>query len=83
MALPALESTVNGSFHIGAACETSVLGLVEELSVLAGRKIEPMFAAARVGEIARSALDASKERAEPGWSPKVGLNAGLEQTLRW
>jgi UDP-glucose 4-epimerase len=79
----ALESAESGSYNIGTGKETSVLDLVAELSALAGRKIEPIFAPPRAGEVARIALDASKARARLNWSPQVGLDAGLEQTFRW
>jgi len=81
--LLALESAETGCLNIGTGLETSVLDLVSGLSALARREIEPVFAPPRVGEVARIALDASKARARLGWSPKVALDGGLEQTFRW
>jgi dTDP-glucose 4,6-dehydratase len=41
------------------------------------------FVADRPGHDARYAIDASKIRAELGWSPEQGFDAGIEATVKW
>ena len=53
--LLAAESDRAGIWNVGTGTETSVLQLVGET---AGRPVDPQFAQARPGELARSALDA-------------------------
>jgi dTDP-glucose 4,6-dehydratase len=41
------------------------------------------FVADRPGHDFRYAIDASKLRDELGWSPRIQLEQGLEDTVRW
>jgi UDP-glucose 4-epimerase len=61
--------------NIGTGTETSVLELIEALGV------EPRFAPARKGEVARSCLDVSRAADVLGWRAEVTLAEGLERTL--
>jgi UDP-glucose 4-epimerase len=87
-ALKAAGSEVEGAYNVGRGVETSVLELIETLGVL-GREaglpaegsFEPEMAAARPGEVNRSALDPTKARDVLGFEAKVGLKDGLRVTL--
>jgi len=72
-----------GPFNIGAGTETSVLELAEAIGRLSGREgdFEPELAPKREGEVERTYLDCSLAASELGWTPKYGLESGLEQTL--
>jgi UDP-glucose 4-epimerase len=80
--LAALESDAGGALNIGTARQTSVIDLVEALGRIAGRDFQPVHAPERKGEVRHIALDYSRAREELGWEPKVGLDEGLELTLR-
>lgn len=73
--ISAAESDVEGALNISSGTEVSVLQLVEELD------LTYELAPARAGEIARSCLDPSAAERALGWSPSVGLSAGLGRTL--
>jgi dTDP-glucose 4,6-dehydratase len=41
------------------------------------------FVPDRPGHDRHYAIDAAKIRAETGWAPAVGFDAGLKETVRW
>jgi UDP-glucose 4-epimerase len=69
-------------FNIGTGVETSVTDLLAECQRAAGTHIAPEHRPARLGELARSALDASLAGRELGWAPGTSLADGLAATLR-
>ena len=69
-----------GVFNVGTGIETSVVDLYDLCRKVAGVELEPETAPARLGEIERSVLDASKAERELGWTPRVGLEDGLRRT---
>jgi UDP-glucose 4-epimerase len=80
--LAAAGSDVGGALNIGTGRETSVVDLVEALARIGGREdFKAEHAPERPGEVRHIALDFTRAREELGWSPKVGLDDGLERTL--
>jgi UDP-glucose 4-epimerase len=79
--LAAADADAGGAFNVGRGVETSVLDLVSILGDLTGATAQPDHAPARPGEVRRSALDASRARAELGWAAEVDVRDGLERTL--
>ena len=71
------------AFNIGTSIETSVNTLAETLRAVSSANSPIDYAPARAGELARSALDTTKAQAVLGWSPKVTLREGLENTFRF
>ena len=69
--------------NVGSGVELSVNELYARLAQLTGSRFEPVYAAARPGELQRIAVDASKAGRELGWAPQVGLDDGLKQTVAW
>jgi UDP-glucose 4-epimerase len=69
-----------GVFNVGTGIETSVLELYELCRRVAGSELEAEPADARLGEIQRSVLDASRAERELGWRPEVSLEDGLRRT---
>jgi UDP-glucose 4-epimerase len=69
--------------NIGTGVETSVRELHTMLARLCGAPDRPTTAAARPGELHRSALDAGLARRLLGWAPTVPLVDGLAETVDW
>lgn len=69
------------AFNIGTSLETSVNMLAQTLRDISGSASLIEYAPARLGELARSALDTGKAQAVLGWTPQVSLREGLERTL--
>ena len=65
----------NATLNVGTGREVSVLDLVRLLG--AG---DPVFAAARTGEIQRSCLDPTQAREALGWSARTAVEDGLPRT---
>ena len=71
----------SGVVNIGTEEETSVLELVRVLAELHGPGApEPEFAAARLGEVDRSCLDAGRAREQLGWQARTPIAEGLRLT---
>ena len=69
--------------NIGTGRETSVNELYETMAQAAGVDAAPVFAPARVGELARSALAVGLAQRELGWAPVVGLPEGTRRVIDW
>jgi len=81
--MAALKPGMNGIFHIGTGRETSVNTLFKTLKRLTSYKGAEKHAPAALGEVRRSALDASLARKALGWKPSVSLEEGLARTASW
>jgi len=60
-----------------------VLDLVEKVLAHGGWSVHREYAASRPEDVACNILDSSAFQRVTGWSPKVGIEAGLEQTFAW
>ena len=69
--------------NLGTGVGTSVLDIVRELNVILGTTIEPIFEAARPGEIQRIYLDAARAQQVLGWTPRTSFREGLARTVEW
>ncbi len=70
-------------FNVAAGESISLLRLINHLSELTGRRIDPVFAAPRPGDILYSRADIQEARAAFDYHPSVGWQEGLEKTLAW
>ena len=71
------------AFNIGTGIETSVNVLATTLRDIAQATSPLEHAPARAGELARSALDATKAERLLGWTPRMSLADGLTATYRF
>ncbi|GAA4201293.1 GDP-mannose 4,6-dehydratase [Streptosporangium oxazolinicum] len=72
-----------GIWNIGTGRETSVLELIQHVGQAAGRAVDPVFAAARPGELQRSALDAGAARRDLGWTAATPIEEGIARVYTW
>jgi UDP-glucose 4-epimerase len=69
--------------NIGSNQELSVNELHTRLVKLTGTSFDPVYAAARPGELQRIYVDNSKAAEVLGWKPWVALDEGLKQTVAY
>ena len=69
-----------GVFNVGTGRETSVVELYDVCRRVSGAELEPEFAEARLGELARSVLDPARAGSELGFHAEVSLEDGLART---
>jgi len=75
------DASDGGVMNVGTEEETSVLDIVGRLSQLNGPQTpQPEFAPARLGEIDRSCLDATRAREVLGWNSSTPIAEGLALT---
>jgi UDP-glucose 4-epimerase len=67
--------------NIGTGTETSVVELFTAMARVVKHKGAPRHEAARIGELARSALDPARAEMHLGWKPWTALDEGLARTL--
>ncbi len=70
-------------FNLGTGVGTSVNQIFRELQGILGFAGEPMYEAARPGEVQRIFLDATRARRVLGWQPRTPFREGLERTVEW
>lgn len=79
-----LELVAGEAFNIGTGHATSVRDLAALVSRLFdGKAREPVFRGPRKQQPAIKYLDAAKAHRQLGWSPTVGLEEGLRETIAW
>ena len=70
-------------FNICSGQEINLLELLEKLSTIYGRDIQPEFLEARPGDIYRSLGDPNMAREILGFSPTTSIVNGLDETAAW
>jgi UDP-glucose 4-epimerase len=70
-----------GIYNLGMGVATSINEVFQCMKKLTGYKLDPIYGPAKMGDIFRIYLDASKARRELGWEPVVSLEDGLGRTL--
>lgn len=68
-------------FNVGTGVETSDRELHTLVADAAGSADDPEYAPARLGDVARSALDASRASEVLGWAPTVPIREGVTRTV--
>jgi UDP-glucose 4-epimerase len=70
-------------FNIGTGKEVSVNELYRSMASAAGFEAPPLYAAPRVGELDRIALDASKAKIHLGWESWTSIDEGTAAVIDW
>ena len=81
--LLAMQQGSGQAYNLGVGEPTSINQVFEMIKQLTGFSGERQHGPPKPGEVYRIYLDASKARRELGWQPKVGLEAGLRDTVAY
>jgi nucleoside-diphosphate-sugar epimerase len=72
-----------GTYNVGGGEEASMLEAIELVERISGRTLDVHGAPAATGDVQRTKADTSRIAADLGWSPRVGLEAGLTAQWEW
>jgi UDP-glucose 4-epimerase len=67
-------------FNIACGRSSSLLDLVDSLNAILGKKLQPVFEPARIGDVRDSMADITAARAALGFSPQIDFSEGLRRT---
>jgi UDP-glucose 4-epimerase len=79
----ALTGGDNQAFNLGSGVGVSVNTIFSELKGMIDAQVPEVHGPAKLGEVERSCLDATKADRELGWRPQVDLKAGLAKTVEY
>jgi UDP-glucose 4-epimerase len=79
----ALTAGSGEMLNLGTGVGTSVNQIFGELRSILGFDGDPVYEAARPGEVQRIFLDAARAGQVLGWRPRVPFTAGLRLTVDW
>jgi UDP-glucose 4-epimerase len=83
LAASAGDEAVGEAMNTGCEGRTSLVTLVATLNELLGTRIEPVFAAPRIGDVRHSQASVAKADRLLGYRPLVNLRDGLARTIEW
>ena len=78
----AMESG-RGTYNVGGGVEASMRQTIEILEGVSGRKLQLREHPPVPGDQRRTNADTTRIRADLGWEPRVGLEAGLKAQWEW
>jgi UDP-glucose 4-epimerase len=81
--LLAMTKGAGGAFNIGTGEKTSVNQIFESLQSIIKYRWSAEHGPARQGEVYKISLDSSKAVSALGWTPQVGMEEGLMQTVEF
>ena len=81
--LAAADTGRPGTWNVGTGTEVSVLDLVGIIASVAGHPVTPEFAAARPGELLRSAVAVDRAAQDLSWQPTMPLAEGVRNVYHW
>jgi UDP-glucose 4-epimerase len=76
------SAAVGNVYNVGAGASATVLDLVKCLNALLGSSLEPVYAAARSGDVRHSCADISQTHQDLDYEPMVSFAEGLRRTLQ-
>jgi UDP-glucose 4-epimerase len=68
-------------FNVARGGRTTLLELIEQLTRLLDRPLDPIFEAARLGDVRESQADITQARLRLGFDPRVDIAQGLRTSI--
>lgn len=78
-----MERDVEGVFNIAYGERHTLKDLALTIMDLAGVRMDPVFEAARQGDVRHSLADITAARSMLGYSPQYTFKSGLQETVSW
>ncbi|MGD2278776.1 MAG: SDR family oxidoreductase [Candidatus Omnitrophota bacterium] len=78
-----MNSDLNEPVNLGNPVEMSILEFAKKIKEITGCKSEIIYKDLPVNDPKVRRPDITKAKDKLGWEPKVGLDEGLEKTIRW
>jgi nucleoside-diphosphate-sugar epimerase len=72
-----------GTYNVGGGEEASMREAIKLVERISGRTLDVQQAPAATGDVQRTKADTTRITRELGWSPTVGLEAGLTAQWQW
>jgi UDP-glucose 4-epimerase len=79
----AMEREVEGIFNIAYGERHTLKELASTIMELTGIRMEPVFDAAREGDVRHSLADITAARSKLGYLPEYTFKSGLQETVSW
>jgi UDP-glucose 4-epimerase len=70
-------------YNIGAGVGSSINDIVDAISASVGRVAKRIYLPARGFDVKRNVLDVARARVDLGWSAKIDLQQGIDETVKW
>jgi UDP-glucose 4-epimerase len=70
-------------FNIGAGQGHSLNDIINSISQVIQKPLQPKYVEGRIFDIPTNVLDISRAKAHLNWQPKVGLLEGISRTFEW
>lgn len=83
LAVQAAESADGGVFNIGAGCPKSINQILQDISSVLGKWIEPVRTPKRSGDIRQSHADIGLAERILHWRPETEWHEAVRSTVRW
>ncbi|MGD9861805.1 MAG: NAD-dependent epimerase/dehydratase family protein [Pseudodonghicola sp.] len=87
LCVQAVLSEVTGCFNAGSGEGASVNQIVQTIDrtvqATGGAPIAPIYKPGRSFDVPRVVLDITRARADIGWTPEIGLEAGIAESWDW
>lgn len=75
------DKVAGGVFNIGCGAATSIRELWRQIAAIVGVDMEPLYGAARAGDVRHSVASIERARELLGYNPAVSLTEGLATTI--
>ena len=74
---------VGKSINVACGTQTNLLDLIASINRVLGTDIEPLFEAARVGDVLESLADITLAREVLAYEPKISFDEGLKRSIEY